>query len=70
MTKFKCYSQSGCNDTPKLFATVDSIDEAAKKCDNYCNGERNHECLKAIKEYGFYMVGYGPTQLFYEKVEC
>ena len=65
--KYKCYAKAGSNDSPTLFATCDSINEAARKCDERCNGERDHACLNAIKERGFYYIGYGPSQVYVEE---
>ena len=55
--------------TDPTIGTAKTIDEAARICDNYCNGDRDHACLKAIKDFGYYMIGYGPNQLYYEEVE-
>lgn len=68
MSKFKCFHQSSSGSSKNCFATVSTIEEAARKCDDYVHGERDHECYNAIIERGFYMIGYGPSEVSVEEV--
>lgn len=68
MSKFKCYYQSSPSSSRTCFATVSSLDEAAKRCDERIGCDRNHECIESLKARRYYMIGYGPAEVSIEEV--
>lgn len=68
-TKFNAYYQSNANSSPDFIGSFNSIEEAARACDNKIHGDRNHECIKSILERQFYMIGYGPSLMYVDVIE-
>lgn len=69
MPKFNCYYQESYTSSGRLFATVNSLEEAAQICDrDYAHGEYDHACINAIMERGYYAIGYSGSKIYVEEV--
>lgn len=69
MAKYTAFYKECPSSTPYTIGVFNTIEDAARACDNKAHGEYDHACIEAIIERGYYGIGYSSAQVYVEEIK-